>query len=68
MQLSAQSWYPLDDLSCDTGRAIHSLIDEAVGDLRKKHGRLRSLLEALRASARQHPANNCEPPRVGRRS
>ncbi len=67
IELTPETWHALEALSRDTGRSIHSLADEAVGDLLKKHRRPRSLLEALRESARQHPANDREPPRAKRR-
>jgi len=68
IELRPETWHALDELSRDTGRSVHSLADEAVGDLLRKHRRPRSLLEALRESARQHPANDRDPPRVRRRS
>jgi hypothetical protein len=68
IELRPQAWHALDELAQDTGRSLHSLAVEAVGDLLKKHRRPRSLLEALRESARQHPANDPEPSRVRRRS
>jgi hypothetical protein len=62
------TWRALDELSQESGRSIASLAEEAFADLLKKHRRPRSLLEALRASARQHPANDLDPPRARRRS
>jgi len=63
-----ETWRALDELSGDTDRSVHSLAEEAFRDLLKKHRRPRSLLEALRESARQHPANDHAPPRARRRS
>jgi hypothetical protein len=65
--LTSETWHALDALSRDTGRSLHDLAGEAFGNLLKKHRRPRSLLEALRESTRQHPANDCEPPRGRRR-
>jgi hypothetical protein len=45
---------------------VHSLAEEAFRDLLKKHRRPVSLREALRASARLHPANDQHPPRSRR--
>jgi hypothetical protein len=58
--LRAETWRALDELSSEEGRSVHSLAEEAFGDLLRKHRRPRSLLEALRQSARQHPANDHE--------
>lgn len=66
--LRPETWHALDELSRDTGRSPDSLAEEAFRDLLKKHRRPRSLLEALRESARRHPANDPEPPRARRRS
>jgi hypothetical protein len=66
--LRPETWHAFDDLSRDTGRSPDSLAEEALRDLLKKHRRPRSLLEALRESARQHPANDPDPPRARRRS
>lgn len=68
IELSSETWHALDALSRDEGRSVHDLAEEAFRDLLRKHRRPRSLLEALRESARQLPANDCEPPRVRRRS
>jgi hypothetical protein len=46
---------------------VHILAEEAFSDLLKKHRRPVSLREALRASARLHPANDLLPPRARRR-
>jgi predicted transcriptional regulator len=68
IELSPETWHALDALSRDTDRSVHSLAEEAFRDLLKKHRRPRSLLEALRESTRQHPANDHAPPRARRRS
>jgi hypothetical protein len=68
IELRPETWHALDALSRDSDRSVHGLVDEAVGDLLKKHRRPRSLLEALRESTRQHPANDRDPPRARRRS
>jgi hypothetical protein len=66
--LAPDASHALDQLAHDTGRSIHDLADEAICDLLKKHRRPRSLLEALRQSTRQHPANDPQPARAKRRS
>jgi hypothetical protein len=53
-------------LARELGCSVRSLADEAFGDLLKKHRRPVSLREALRASARLHPANDQHPPRSRR--
>jgi hypothetical protein len=63
-----ETWRALDELSREADRSVHSLAQEAFTDLLKKHRRPSSLLEALRESARRHPANDHEPTRVRRRS
>jgi predicted transcriptional regulator len=66
--LAPDTSHALDQLAHETGRSVHDLADEAICDLLKKYRRPRSLLEALRESTRQHPANDPHPPRVRRRS
>lgn len=58
---SAATWHALEELAHDLGTPLHAIVDEAFGDLLRKHRRPRSLREALRESARQYPANDCEP-------
>jgi hypothetical protein len=53
-----ETWQALHRLSLDSMRSIQELADEAFRDLLKKHGRPTSLKDMLRASARQHPAND----------
>jgi hypothetical protein len=61
-------WHALDGLAGDEGRSIDDLAAEAFRDLLRKHRRPQSLIEALRESARQHPANDREPPRARKSS
>jgi len=68
IEVGPETWHALDALSRDEGRSLHSLAEEAFCDLLKKHRRPRSLLEALRESTRQHPANDQVKPRARRRS
>ncbi len=68
IEVKAETWHALDALAGDEGRSVHSLAEEAFRDFLKKRRRPRSLLEALRESTRQHPANDCAPPRSRRRS
>ena len=44
-------------LAVDEGRTFQDLMDEAVGDLLKKHRRPVGLKDALRQSLRRSPAN-----------
>jgi predicted transcriptional regulator len=67
IELGPETWHALDALARDESRSVHSLAEEAFTDLLRKHRRPRSLLQALRESARQHPANDREPPRVTRK-
>jgi predicted transcriptional regulator len=66
IELRPETWHALDALARDESRSVHSLAAEAFTDLLRKHRRPRSLLEALRESARQHPANDHAPPRTKR--
>jgi hypothetical protein len=66
IQLRLQTWHALDELAHEFSCSVHSLAEEAFRDLLKKHRRPVSLREALRASTRLHPANDCEPPRAKR--
>lgn len=65
---SEATWHALDQLCDDLGVDLHELAGEAFEDLLRKHGRPTSLREALRESARQFPANDCDPLGVTRRS
>jgi hypothetical protein len=65
--LTPETSHAIDALARETGRSLDELTDEALGDLLKKYRRPRSLLEALRESARQHPANDSDPPHTKRR-
>jgi hypothetical protein len=68
IEASPETWHALEALSRDEDRSLDSLAEEAFADLLKKHRRPRSLLEALRESARRHPANDSAPSRARRRS
>jgi len=48
----------LELLGRDSMKDMQELADEAFRDLLKKHGRPAGLKEALRQSARRHPAND----------
>ena len=48
----------LELLGRDSMKDMQELADEAFRDLLKKHGRPTGLKEALRQSARRHPAND----------
>jgi hypothetical protein len=50
IELSAQTWHALDDLSQETGRHLNDLAEEAFADLIKKRRRPRSLRDALRTA------------------
>lgn len=63
---SPETWHALEALSRDEGLSLHSLAEEAFRDLLKKHRRPRSLLEALKQSARQYPANDHDAAHVKR--
>lgn len=58
---SAATWHALEALADELGLSLEDLAEEAFADLLRKHRRPRSLREALRESARQYPANDCEP-------
>jgi predicted transcriptional regulator len=66
--LTARASQALDALAHGSGRSAHELAEEAVRDLLKKHRQPRTLLQALRESARQQPANDCVAPRARRKS
>lgn len=68
MAVDAKTWRALEELARDEHRSLASLAEEAFADLLKKHRRPRSLLEALRESARRHPANDQQPLAARRRS
>ena len=48
----------LEELARDRRTDLGALVDEAVRDLLKKHRRPATLLEALRESTRDEPAND----------
>jgi hypothetical protein len=66
IEAKPEIWHALDALVRDADRSIHDVAEEAFRDLLRKHGRPCSLREALRQSARQHPANDSECPPVKR--
>jgi hypothetical protein len=63
IEFDAETWQAIDLLSRDSLKSIQDLADEAFTDLLKKHKRPVSLKQALRESARQHPANDPGPRR-----
>lgn len=65
---SDATWHALDELARELGISLDELAEEAFADLLRKHRRPLTLREALRASARQYPANDCEPAEVSSHS
>jgi hypothetical protein len=61
VQFDEETWHALDLLARDSMRDFQELADEAFADLLKKHHRPVTLKEALRESARRHPANDPAP-------
>jgi hypothetical protein len=61
VQFDDETWLALDGLSRDSKRAFQELADEAFADLLNKHGRPKTLKEALLESARREPANDRKP-------
>jgi hypothetical protein len=66
IELTAQTWHALDDLSQETGRHLNDLAEEAFADLLKKRRQPRSLREALLAVT-QRDAMRGERPRLRNR-
>jgi hypothetical protein len=60
-----ETWRALDLLARDRMMDFQELAEEAFRDLLKKHHRPLTLKEALRESARLHPANDPIPPSSG---
>jgi hypothetical protein len=58
IEFDAETWSAIDLLAKDSMKSVQELADEAFADLLKKHHRPLTLRDALRASARQHPAND----------
>jgi hypothetical protein len=58
IEFDAETWHALHLLSRDSLKSVQELADEAFVDLLHKHGRPTTLKEALRESARRHPAND----------
>ena len=61
IEFDAESYQALDLLARDTMKSLQELADEAFGDLLKKYHRPVTLQQALKASARQMPANDPAP-------
>jgi hypothetical protein len=61
VQFDEETWHALDLLARDSMRDFQELADEAFAGLLKKHHRPVTLKEALRESARRHPANDPVP-------
>jgi hypothetical protein len=51
-------WHALNQLGLESGKRLQDIADEAFRDFLKKHRRPVTLHEALRESARMHPAND----------
>jgi hypothetical protein len=58
LEFDAETWHALHFLGRDTMKSLQELADEAFRDLLRKHRRPVTLKEALRESARRHPAND----------
>jgi len=51
IEFDAETWQALHSLALDRMNTVQELVEDAVGDLLKKHGRPVTLKEALTASA-----------------
>ena len=51
IEFDAETWHALHSLAFDRMNTIQELVEDAVADLLKKHGRPVTLREALEASA-----------------
>jgi hypothetical protein len=58
IEFDAETWAAVDLLAKDSMKSTQELADEAFADLLKKHHRPLTLRDALRESARRHPAND----------
>jgi hypothetical protein len=58
IEFDPETWHALQLLGRDSMKTLQELADEAFSDLLRKHNRPVTLREALRASARQLPAND----------
>jgi hypothetical protein len=58
LEFDGETWHALHRFSLDSMRSLQELTDEAFRDLLKKHRRPVTLKDALRQSARLHPAND----------
>jgi len=56
-----ETWQALQLLARDSMKDLQELAEEAFADLLKKHRRPVSLKDALKASVRQHAANDPRP-------
>jgi hypothetical protein len=61
VQFDDETWHALELLGRDTMKDFQEMADEAFADFLKKHNRPVTLRDALRQSARQHPANDPGP-------
>jgi hypothetical protein len=61
VQFDDETWHALELLARDSMKDFQDLADEAFADLLKKHRRPVTLEDALRESARRHPANDPAP-------
>jgi hypothetical protein len=58
IEFDAETWHALNQLGLESGRRLQDIAAEAFRDFLKKHRRPVTLREALRESARMHPAND----------
>ena len=58
IEFNPETWHALNQLGLDSGKRVQDLAEEAFRDLLKKHRRPVTLRDALRESARMHPAND----------
>jgi Antitoxin-like ribbon-helix-helix len=65
IEFDAETWQALHSLALDRMNTIQELVEDAVADLLKKHGRPVTLKEALEASAPE--ALDAHPPRKARK-
>jgi hypothetical protein len=61
IEFDAETWHAIHLLSRDSLKSLQELATEAFNDLLKKHHRPTTLKQALRESARRHPANDPAP-------
>jgi hypothetical protein len=58
IEFDPETWHALNQLGLESGKRLQDIAHEAFRDLLKKHRRPATLREALRESARMHPAND----------